>query len=198
MTQEALKLALEALDNLMYWDNGKPDYDEAREAITAIKEALAQHDSVQAKPEPEQEPVAPPVIAGALFDFMGWLTSRKERIVLSSADNASPAADAIRDFAKMRGLSLDDAKVQDWNITPPQRTERPVDCERCNRLEEQAYDLVGKLRVANIKLSMQPQRTWVGLVQKDRNELALHWHGRNWTLGDIISAVEAKLKEKNA
>ena len=40
--REALKLALEALDNLMYWDNGKPDYDEAREAITAIKEALAQ------------------------------------------------------------------------------------------------------------------------------------------------------------
>ena len=49
MSKEALKLALEALDNLMYWDNGKPDYDEAREAITAIKEALAQ---------PEQEPVA--------------------------------------------------------------------------------------------------------------------------------------------
>ena len=43
-------------------------------------------------------------------------------------------------------------------VHPPQRTERPVDCERCNRLEEQAYDLVGKLRVANIKLSMQPQR----------------------------------------
>ena len=47
MTQEVLKLALEALDNLLYWDNGKPEYDEAREAITAIKEALAQ---------PEQEP----------------------------------------------------------------------------------------------------------------------------------------------
>jgi len=62
------------------------------------------------------------VIAGALFDFMGWLTSRKERIVLSSADEASPAVDAISDFAKMRGLSLDDAKVQDWNTTPPQRT----------------------------------------------------------------------------
>lgn len=39
------------------------------------------------------------------------------------------------------------------------QTERPADCERCNRLEEQAYELVGKLRVANIKLSMQPQRT---------------------------------------
>ena len=72
--------------------------------------------------QPEQEPVAHSVIAGALFDFMGWLTSRKERIVLSSANNASPAVDAIRDFANMRGLSLDDAKVQDWNTTPPQRT----------------------------------------------------------------------------
>ena len=71
--------------------------------------------------QPAQEPVAHPVIAGALYDFMGWLTSRKERIVLSSADNASPAADAIRDFANMRGLSLDDAKVLDWNTTPPQR-----------------------------------------------------------------------------
>ena len=71
--------------------------------------------------QPEQEPVEHAVIAGALFDFMGWLTSRKERIVLSSADEASPAVNAITDFAKMRGLSLNDAKVQDWNTTPPQR-----------------------------------------------------------------------------
>ena len=77
-----------------------------------IRKALAQ----------TQEPVAHSVIAGVLFDFMGWLTSRKERIVLSSADNASPAVDAIRDFAKMRNLSLDDAKVLNWNTTPPQRT----------------------------------------------------------------------------
>jgi hypothetical protein len=38
---EALKLALDALDNLLYWDNGKSDYDQAREAITAIQQALA-------------------------------------------------------------------------------------------------------------------------------------------------------------
>jgi hypothetical protein len=38
---EALALALEALDNLLYWDNGKSDYDQAREAITAIKQARA-------------------------------------------------------------------------------------------------------------------------------------------------------------
>ncbi len=81
-------------------------------AAAAIREALAE------KPA-QQEPVAHAVIAGALFDFMGWLTSRKERIVLSSADNASPAVEAITEFAKMRGLSLDDAKVQDWSTSPP-------------------------------------------------------------------------------
>lgn len=48
---EALKLALEALEDrssLMKW----------QKARDAVKEALAQQDSVQAKPEPEQEPVA--------------------------------------------------------------------------------------------------------------------------------------------
>ena len=38
-TERALDLALDALDNLLYWDNGKSDYDQAREAITAIKQA---------------------------------------------------------------------------------------------------------------------------------------------------------------
>ena len=38
---EALDLALDALDDLLYWDNGKPEYDKAREALTAIKQARA-------------------------------------------------------------------------------------------------------------------------------------------------------------
>jgi hypothetical protein len=63
---------------------------------------------------PAPAPVPHPVIAGMLFDFMGWLTSREARLTLSSTDDASPAVEAITEFAKMRGLSLDDARVQDW------------------------------------------------------------------------------------
>jgi len=85
-------------------------------------------------------------------------------------------------------------------VHPPQRTERPVDCERCNRLEEQAYDLVGKLRVANIKLSMQPQRTWVGLTDEEitglHHEIKVRLMG-TYKTEDIYRAIEAKLKEKN-
>jgi hypothetical protein len=72
-----------------------------------------------AEPAPVQEPVAHQIIAGALFDFMGFLTSRNERLMLSSADNASPVVEAITNFAKMRGLSLDDARVEDWQDTTP-------------------------------------------------------------------------------
>ena len=103
-----------------YWKEGDgihPDYDTL--ALRDVAKLYAKYDALY-----KSQPVPHAVIAGALFDFMGWLTSRKERLVLSSADEASPAVDAIRDFAKMRGLSLDDAKVQDWNTSPPaQRSE---------------------------------------------------------------------------
>jgi hypothetical protein len=99
---------------MAWYDSGLED----RAAFQTLMESIL----AQPPQRTEQEPVAHSVIAGALFDFMGWLTSRKERIVLSSADNASPAVEAITEFAKMRNLSLDDAKVQDWRTHPPQRT----------------------------------------------------------------------------
>ena len=106
---EVLRQMVEALE----WCHGGEPIGTA-EAIKVGKQAIKDLES--------QEPVAHSVIAGALFDFMGWLTSRKERIVLSSADNASPAVEAITEFARMRNLSLDNAKVQDWHTHPPQRT----------------------------------------------------------------------------
>ena len=93
------------------------------------RDAAADKDALFQKFEmaqPAQEPVAHPVIAGALFDFMGWLTSRKKRIVLSSADEASPAIEAITEFAKMRNLSLDDAQVREWKAALAQPAQEPV------------------------------------------------------------------------
>lgn len=68
MTQEVLKLALAAFYQIFestppYRDDGTcvindKSVELSNKAIAAIKEALAQHDSVQAKPEPEQESVA--------------------------------------------------------------------------------------------------------------------------------------------
>ena len=73
------------------------------------------------------------------------------------------------------------------------QTQEPVACKRCKQLEEQAYDLLGELKVANIKLSMQPQRTWVGLTAKEKHEFRYS----HMTTADFIDAIEAKLKDKN-
>ena len=69
------------------------------------------------------------------------------------------------------------------------------------RLEEQAYDLVGKLRVANIKLSMRLPRTWVELADDEIWEVymkaPLTLDCSTDELYALARTVEAKLKEKN-
>ena len=74
-----------------------------------------------------------------------------------------------------------------------QPKQEPVACKRCKQLEEQAYDLLGELKVANIKLSMQPQRTWVGLTDEEKHEIRYS----HMTSAEFIEFIEAKLKEKN-
>ena len=89
MTKEALKLALECLDGV--W---RGDYSgNAKEVITAIKEALAQ---------PEQEPVA-------------WI-SPKELLVMRG--NAYGGA---KDWRVNLGLEPEEGDVGLYTI-PPQRT----------------------------------------------------------------------------
>ena len=191
--KEALKLALEALEEAWYHvgtfqptEKAIDLYDEAR---TAIKEALA-HTNVDAddtsleRVDKADENVHEPV---------AWMFQHEEtgRTVCIDAQQLGWGFEKGNPRLK---------KIAPLYTTPPQRTERPVDCERCNRLEEQAYDLVGKLRVANIKLSMQPQRTWVGLTYEEITEL--HHEIKVWLMGtykteDIYRAIEAKLRSKN-
>ena len=51
MSKEAMNLALEALEHVIYWDNEKPEWEYAHAAITALREALAEQPA-------QQEPVA--------------------------------------------------------------------------------------------------------------------------------------------
>lgn len=55
------------------------------------------------------------VVSGALYDFMGWLTTRTEKLVLSSADDAAPAANAVKEFLAMRGVDQKcEPMVNEW------------------------------------------------------------------------------------
>ena len=110
-----------------------------------------------------------------------------------------PVAWQWLDTAHFRKKLPKDAGDGVWNplYAAPQRTERPVDCERCNRLEEQAYDLAGKLRVANIKLSMQPQRTWVVLTDEEIAQGCKESWVTEQAWQSAVWWAEAKLTEKN-
>jgi hypothetical protein len=142
----AIKAALEAKDEPVAWmyevnhahtclDLFEPP-DDAYDEGTLYP--LYTHPSQQ---EAKDEPVAHSVVAGALFDFMGWLTSREKRLILSSVDEASPAVEAITEFAKKRNLSLKYAEVGYWMeflSTPPQQEakDEPVAWMDASRFEE--------------------------------------------------------------
>lgn len=72
-----------------------------------------------------------------------------------------------------------------------QKQGEPVACKECH-LKDTVYDLLGDLKVANLKLSVRSQRTWVGLTDEDD----IDWE-EGGNLKDLVKAIEAKLKDKN-
>lgn len=84
---------------------------------------------------PKQEPLPdglPMVIAGAIFDFAGYLTTREKVIEVGSTAEAGPMADLVKEWSALRGLSLADAAVLSWQEllrytgTPQQEKQEPV------------------------------------------------------------------------
>jgi len=55
-----------------------------------------------------------PIIAGAIYDFAGFLTTRDSVIPVGASENASPIVDLLKEWANLRELQLNDAAVQSW------------------------------------------------------------------------------------
>lgn len=53
------------------------------------------------------------IASEALFSFAGWLTSRKEKTIMSSQDDAAPIADLVAQFCKENGLA---EPREDWSV----------------------------------------------------------------------------------
>jgi len=92
----------------------------------------------------------------------------------------------------------EDRPVQHWiRKMKSELPEQGPECARCKDLEEQAYDLLGQLKVANLKWSVA--HPWVGLTDDDMlqiRESVQIVEGRS-LLQSHTKAIEAKLKEKN-
>lgn len=60
-----------------------------------------------------------PLIAGVIYDFAAWLTTRDERITISKHDCAGPMADAVREFLKMREVFSYTRPIFNWKNPKP-------------------------------------------------------------------------------
>lgn len=55
------------------------------------------------------------LVTAALYDFGGWLTTRKQALTVSETHNASPMAEALAEFCALRGLaSTGEIPVETW------------------------------------------------------------------------------------
>lgn len=65
-------------------------------------------------------------IAGAIFDFAGYLTSHPDTIEVGSVANAAVMVERIRAWAGYSGLSIENANVEKWNATLAEPVVAPV------------------------------------------------------------------------
>ena len=72
--------------------------------------------------------------------------------------------------------------------------QEPAACKECH-LKDTVYDLLGDLKVANLKLSVRGKRTLIGLTDAEREQVI----NANTSTGlwHMAKDIEAKLKEKN-
>jgi hypothetical protein len=55
------------------------------------------------------------IVAGALYDFMGFLTSRPEEITLSGHHEPHALLAALGEWAEARNLDIENALVREWH-----------------------------------------------------------------------------------
>ncbi|MGV6491546.1 hypothetical protein ACTUVK_000963 [Stenotrophomonas rhizophila] len=82
----------------------------AIDAALAPPKAAAGRDQAHADVPPELSVV----VAGALFDFLGFATTRDKVISLGATETPDAAMNALEEWASTRGLQLDEPEVAYW------------------------------------------------------------------------------------
>jgi hypothetical protein len=182
MTQEALKMALDALETELSidWTNNdefNKSAEKMHEAIKVIKEALAQ----------EQEPVAWMYQEYRDDDQFGW---RDEILFVQPPNDPNYFRNIVPLYT-----------------TPPQRTEQEPMAWYCcfQGQEEGEFFLFGSPNSERYPSQYKtplyehlPQRTWAGLTDVEIDRLLGSTAGENEeTHISFARAIEAKLKEVN-
>ena len=162
---EELKERIQILHNTQ--DNLRKELEEADQTIAKLRERVkhwkresvkqyvanfcaflsARGEGIAASPA---DALDAKTIAGALFDFLGYLTTlpAQEAVTFSECHEASSAVEHLEKWAEKRSLSLDEADVLGWDTAKAEPTEVIVPCmtaEEVNALPEKVRDYIHQL-----------------------------------------------------
>jgi hypothetical protein len=183
---EALKLALEALENGMKFVWTDPEREAGFVAIDAIKEALAQ---------PEQEPTTGNILMDS-YNAMQSMKVEGPRHVVCQCDKCKAQPVQEPTCPECKAAVLYECVACSINNYPPKPEQEPV-----GQVGEDKHGLVGdiyddrKVKIGDKLYTSLPQRQWVGLTEEEIN--ACDPSEECWGLLKIARVIETKLKEKN-
>ena len=92
-----------------------PPRDEWRPASEVPEDAMFSRGAVAA------------IVAGAIYDFAGFMTTRPVSVSIGASDACGPVVDLITSFAEKRGLDLEEAAVQSWNLCVGRDVQPPTE-----------------------------------------------------------------------
>ena len=113
-----------------------------------------------------------PIVAGAVYDFAGFITTRDKVIRVGATADAAPVADLVKEWANRRSLSLEDAAVGSWGkelAEPPNSTTDVVE----------STDSLSTLLWRDLKTDRQ-RADWLRL-------------GRGYQTGVVAAAIQQEL-----
>jgi hypothetical protein len=123
------------------------------------------------------------IVAGALYDFLGHLTTLDQNLVVGATKNPTTALDELQRWAYKRGLDIETAQVQDWNTQPGEVTIEMV----ASSGAVQQTRVVGALRdfAEYADLDGDKNREAVFMRWATKTGLTVsnpqpHWHFKQW------------------
>ena len=189
MTREALKLALEALEESKTNNDSMEFHDRKNKAIAAIKEALAQPD--------------PLADAGKPIEHIDVLKLALDLAIMHHSDDGyAELRSKVRQLAK-EALAQPEQEPVAWmnnkDFEPIRVRIMQEAYELADRNDSESYNAI-KVMCGDVQRMLPPKRTWVGLTDEERKEI-MHYEKDFWGVSGwewkCMEAIEAKLKEKN-
>jgi hypothetical protein len=123
------------------------------------------------------------IIAGAVIDFLAYLTCLPKTLVVGSSQTPLDAMGELEKWAFLRGLDMESAQVQDWDKSP----ENPTLQMLASSGQDQSSKISGALRDFATYCGTQDSRDWEPIMLRwaTKKELSManpqvFWNFRQW------------------